>query len=47
MVGGLLAGLPPRSYLVIADSIETGQAHRAAGARYAKTGAVPYRLRSP
>ncbi|MGH3223607.1 MAG: SAM-dependent methyltransferase [Streptosporangiaceae bacterium] len=47
VVGGILAGLPPGSYLVLADSIDTGQAHRDAGQRYAKTGAVPYRLRSP
>jgi O-methyltransferase involved in polyketide biosynthesis len=47
VVSRLVAGLPPGSYLAIADSVSTGGAHREAGQRYAKTGAVPYRLRSP
>jgi hypothetical protein len=47
VVDGLLDGLPAGSYLGLADSFSTGQAHREAGRRYAETGAVPYQLRSP
>ena len=44
---GLLAALPPGSYLALADSIRAGDAHIAAGESYAETGAVPYQLRTP
>jgi O-methyltransferase involved in polyketide biosynthesis len=47
IVSGLLGGLPPGSYLALADSVSSGPAHREAGQRYAQTGAVPYQLRSP
>jgi O-methyltransferase involved in polyketide biosynthesis len=47
IVGGLLGGLPPGSYLALADSISSGPAHREAGEQYAQTGAVAYHLRSP
>jgi S-adenosyl methyltransferase len=40
-------GLPAGSYLVLADSISSGRAHREAGEQYAQTGAVAYHLRSP
>ena len=46
IVRGLLGGLPVGSYLALADSISSGQAHRKAGERYAQTGAVPYQLRT-
>ena len=36
----------PGSFLVIADSVDTGDAHTKAADRYATTGALPYRLRS-
>ena len=47
IVGGLLGGLPAGSYLALADSISSGPAHREAGTQYARTGAVPYQLRTP
>jgi hypothetical protein len=47
IVRDLLDGLAPGSYLALADSVNVGEAHIAAGERYAGTGAVPYRLRSP
>ncbi len=47
IVSGLLEGLPPGSYLALADSISSGPAHREAGQQYAQTGAVPYQLRTP
>jgi hypothetical protein len=47
IVGDLLDGLPAGSYLVLADSISSGRAHREAGEQYAQTGAVAYNLRSP
>jgi hypothetical protein len=47
IVRDLLDGLAPGSYLALADSINAGEAHVAAGEHYAETGAVPYRLRSP
>jgi hypothetical protein len=47
VVDGLLAAFPPGSYLALADSVRTGDAHIAAGENYADTGAVPYQLRSP
>jgi hypothetical protein len=46
IVSGLLDGLPPGSYLALADSISSGPAHREAGEQYAQTGAVPYQLRT-
>lgn len=47
IVGDLLGGLPTGSYLALADSISSGPAHREAGEQYARTGAVPYQLRTP
>jgi hypothetical protein len=47
IVTGLLDGLPNGSYLALADSVRSGPAHQAAGEQYARTGAVPYHLRSP
>jgi hypothetical protein len=47
IVRDLLDGLPPGSYLALADSVNVGEAHVAAGQRYAQTGAVPYELRTP
>ncbi len=47
VVRGLLGALPAGSYLALADSIRVGEAHIAAGEGYAKTGAVPYQLRTP
>jgi hypothetical protein len=47
IVRELLGGLAPGSYLGLADSVNVGEAHLAAGEGYAKTGAVPYQLRSP
>jgi hypothetical protein len=47
IVSGLLDGLPPGSYLALADSVSSGPAHREAGQQYAQTGAVPYQLRGP
>ncbi len=47
IVADLLGGLPAGSYLALADSISSGPAHRQAGTQYARTGAVPYQLRSP
>jgi hypothetical protein len=46
VVRGLLAGLAPGSYMSLWDSSDEGKEHRAAAEQYAKTGAVPYRLRS-
>ena len=46
IVASLLGGLPAGSYLALADSISSGQAHREAGKQYAQTGAVPYQLRT-
>ena len=47
VVRGLLGALPAGSYLALADSVRVGDAHIAAGESYAKTGAVPYQLRTP
>jgi len=47
IVRELVGGLAPGSYLALADSVNVGEAHLAAGEGYAKTGAVPYQLRSP
>lgn len=44
-VGRIRDAIAPGSYLVIADSIETGEAHIEAAEGYATTGAVPYHLR--
>ncbi len=46
IVRELLAGLAPGSFLGLADSVNVGEAHVAAGEGYARTGAVPYQLRS-
>ena len=46
IVTGLLAGLPPGSYLAINDSINTSEALEQALRVYEASGAVPYRTRS-
>ena len=46
IVTGLLAGLPPGSYLAINDSIDTSEALEQALRVYEASGAVPYRTRS-
>jgi len=46
IVHGLVGHLPPASYLALADSIHSSAAHEEAGRSYAKTGAVPYTLRT-
>jgi hypothetical protein len=47
IVRGLLRRLPPGSYLSLADSVHSSDAHAEAGRGYAKTGAMPYTLRTP
>jgi hypothetical protein len=47
IVRQLLAGVPSGSYLALCDSLATGKGHIEASKRYEKTGAVPYKLRSP
>jgi hypothetical protein len=47
IVRRLLGGLPSGSYLVLADSINVGEAHMEADRRYNEGGSVPYVLRSP
>jgi S-adenosyl methyltransferase len=51
VVDGLLEAFPPGSYLALADSVRTGDAHIEAGENYAETGACPtscaVRPRSP
>jgi hypothetical protein len=47
IVRGVLDGVPPGSYLVLADSINAGERHIEAGREYSRTGAVPYHLRTP
>jgi O-methyltransferase involved in polyketide biosynthesis len=47
IVRRVLAGLPPGSYLTLADSINVGERHIEAGRQYSRTGAVPYHLRDP
>jgi O-methyltransferase involved in polyketide biosynthesis len=47
VVAGLLDGLPAGSYLALVDSVSTGLAHNEAAEHYARTGAVPYQLRTP
>ena len=46
LVRGLLDGLPPGSYLVLRDAVQS-DSHRQAQQGYDDTGAVPYRLRRP
>jgi hypothetical protein len=47
IVRRLTAALPPGSYLTLSDGGNTSEARQVAHERYAKTGAVPYKLRSP
>jgi len=47
LVGQLAGALPPGSYLTLSDGASTSRARERAHQRYAQTGAVPYRLRSP
>lgn len=47
IVRQLTAALPPGSYLTLSDGANTSKAREQAHQRYAQTGAVPYRLRSP
>jgi hypothetical protein len=47
IVHRLTSALPPGSYLTLSDGANTSQAREEAHQRYAQTGAVPYRLRSP
>lgn len=46
IVAGLLAGLPPGSYLAVNDSVNTSEALERALQVYEDSGAVPYRTRS-
>ena len=46
VVTAITGKLASGSYLVIADSIDEGDSHRAAQKNYTQTGAVPYRLRN-
>jgi O-methyltransferase involved in polyketide biosynthesis len=47
IVRHLVGALPPGSYLTLSDGANTSKAREEAHQRYARTGAVPYRLRSP
>jgi O-methyltransferase involved in polyketide biosynthesis len=47
IVRHLTGALPPGSYLALSDGASTSEARQQAHDRYARTGAVPYRLRSP
>jgi O-methyltransferase involved in polyketide biosynthesis len=47
IVRQLTAALAPGSYLTLSDGANTSKAREQAHQRYAQTGAVPYRLRSP
>ena len=47
IVRELAGALPPGSYLTLSDGANTSRAREQAHERYAQTGAVPYRLRSP
>jgi hypothetical protein len=47
ILGRLLAALPPGSYLVLYDGTDTNPAGVAAQEDYNRSGALPYRLRSP
>jgi O-methyltransferase involved in polyketide biosynthesis len=46
IVRSLLRPLPPGSYLSLADSVHSTTAHAEAGRSYAKSGAMPYHLRT-
>ena len=46
IVTAITGKLAPGSYLVIADSLDEDDSHRAAQKNYTQTGAVPYRLRN-
>ncbi|MCT2589621.1 SAM-dependent methyltransferase [Streptomyces sp. N2-109] len=47
IVRRLMAELPPGSFLAVRDGADTDPAYRTAIEGYNKSGAVPYRLRSP
>jgi hypothetical protein len=47
LVDCLKEALPPGGYLILRDATDTKPEHVAALRSYAKTGAVPYRLRTP
>jgi O-methyltransferase involved in polyketide biosynthesis len=47
VVRRLAGALPPGSYLTLSDGASTSKLRQQAHERYAQTGAVPYRLRSP
>ena len=47
IVRQLTSALAPGSYLTLSDGASTSKAREQAHQRYAQTGAVPYRLRSP
>ena len=47
IVRQLVGALPPGSYLTLSDGANTSKVREQAHDRYAQTGAVPYRLRSP
>jgi O-methyltransferase involved in polyketide biosynthesis len=47
IVRHLVGVLPSGSYLTLSDGANTSKAREEAHQRYARTGAVPYRLRSP
>ncbi|MGH3467628.1 MAG: SAM-dependent methyltransferase [Thermocrispum sp.] len=47
IVGRLLEGLPPGSYLALNDSTDTNPANVEATEHYNASGAVPYHIRSP
>jgi O-methyltransferase involved in polyketide biosynthesis len=47
IVRDLTGALAPGSYLTLSDGTSTSQAREQAHERYAQTGAVPYKLRSP
>jgi hypothetical protein len=46
IVAAMLGGVPPGSYLVVADSFGSERSHVEATKKYASTGAVPYKLRT-
>ncbi|NUP47919.1 MAG: SAM-dependent methyltransferase [Catenulispora sp.] len=47
IVKTLMAAVPPGSYLVVRDGVDTHPAYREAITRYNQTGADPYTLRTP
>jgi hypothetical protein len=47
IIGRLLDAVPSASYLVLSDGANTSEAAVESMARYNKTGAIPYHLRSP